>query len=177
MFFSKRVDTSFYSVVLSDGWELSKPIEGNSNNEKAVFINKRTNTIVTVVAAKKGLGTAISNAVSGIFQYGASLIDSKYQEKKGNGFTYFNFTTNNNPAVVFKAENQNSQVVIEISGQAYADGINFVNTFFKTDKTLFPKFSDPNAPGSGFDYVYYLRLFKTFVNEHLNPQELMNKFS
>lgn len=177
MFFAQRIDTRFYSVVLSDGWELAKPIDVNGSTDTAVYVNKRTQTKVTVVASQKGIGTAISNAVSGIFQYGASLIDNKYQEKQGNGFTYFNITSDKNPGVVFKAGNDKSQVVIEISGPAYGDGIDFVNTFFKTDKTLFPKFSDPNAPGNSFNYVYFLRLFKTFVHEYISPKELFNKVS
>lgn len=173
--FSNRVDTSYFSVVLSDGWTVSKPVAVDEDGTlTSTFYNKRTQTYVAVTVMQKGLGTDIYNLTSSILDFGSSILNPDIERsefKIGNGFEYSNFKEGDVKGVVFKTSNETTQAMVNIYGTSYGDGVDFVNTFFKDDPKLFPELNDPTLPPNNFNYVLMLRKFKTWIHSSLNPTE------
>lgn len=177
LIFSNRVTTPYFSVILSDGWALSKPINIEQDKISGSFINKRTKTVVNLRIQNNGISAELENFSDALSSLSDQLLDSNRTQssfKNANGYTYSNFKDANGTGIILKTKNNNMQATIQIYGPEHGDGVDFVNTFFEKDESLFPHFVDPTVPENSFNYVLILRTLKTWVHEYLSPAAWFN---
>lgn len=170
IFFSNRVDTQYFSVVLSDGWTVSKTVTSEDGVVQGSFYNKRTKTYVDLKIQPNSLQTEWDNFTSSLIEMGNKLLNSDLEQSdftEAPGYTYATFHNGEIKGIIFKTKNTFAQCVINVYGPKHADGIDFVNTFFKTDETLFPHFIDPTVPVNNFNYVLWIRTLKTWIHARL----------
>lgn len=177
IFFSNRVNTQYFSVVLSDGWAVSKAVEEKDGTVSGAFYNKRTQTVVAVTIIPNGFEADLFNLSNSLMEFGSRLINPNLERsefKNAQGYEYANYKDGEIKGIIFKTSNNYAQTMINIYGTSHGDGVDFVNTFFNTDTTLFPEFVDPSLPPNRFNYIMLLRQFKTWIHSQLNPTEWFN---
>lgn len=172
LFFNNRVDTQYFSVVLSDGWATSKDVTTQDGVLTGSFYNKRTKTRVDIHVQPNGIRAELNNLTNSLIDLGNKIVNSEFKqddEVQAQGYRYVTYKDGDNAGIVLKTQNKNVQVLINVYGPKHADGVDFVNTFFNTDKTLFPKFVDPSVPVNRFNYILWIRTLKTWIHSSLNP--------
>lgn len=171
--FANRVTTPYFSVVISDGWEVSKPVTTEDEKLTASFTNKRTKTVVDVEIQPKGFKAELDNLGNALTMLGNQLLNDVDQSsfKLAQGYEYATFKGKGVAGITFITKNDDTQAVINVYGPEHGDGVDFVNTFFKKDETLFPEFVDPTVPPNALNYILLLRQAKTWVHANLTPSE------
>lgn len=172
LFFNNRVDTQYFSVVLSDGWTTSNAVTNKDGVVTGSFYNKRTKTRVDIQIQPNGLRAELNNLTNSLLDLGNKLVNSDFEqnaEVQSQGYRYSTYKNGEISGIILKTQNKTNQVLINVYGPKHADGVDFVNTFFNTDKSLFPEFVDPSVPVNNFNYVLWIRTLKTWIHAYLNP--------
>lgn len=170
--FSNRVTNQYFSVVLSDGWAVGTPITDKDNVVSGSFINKRTKTTVTLKIQPSGINAELDNLGETLSDLTNQIFNSDLDKSKliqAEGYKYSTYKDSEGAGIVLKTTDNKTQAVINVYGPAHADGVDFVNTFFNKNEALFPHFVDPSVPENSFNYILWIRTFKTWIHAYLSP--------
>lgn len=172
LMFSNRVTNQYFSVVLSDGWAVGTPITDKDNVVSGSFINKRTKTTVTLKIQPSGINAELDNLGETLSDLTNQIFNSDLDKSKliqAEGYKYSTYKDSEGAGIVLKTTDNKTQAVINVYGPAHADGVDFVNTFFNKNEALFPHFVDPSVPENSFNYILWIRTFKTWIHAYLSP--------
>lgn len=172
--FTKRIDTPYFSVIMSDGWTTAHEVKSDDSGVQAVFANKRTGTIVEVTVTSDSLSGQFANLKNTFQQIGAALTDPDLETDSlinAGDYSYVTYRKNGEKGIYYTSKDGATVAVINIHGPEHGDGTDLVNTFFNKNQKLFPVFADPSSPSGGMNYILWIRKIKTAIHEYVNPKE------